>query len=80
MRQSSESFMDEMLKDNTPAAPQKDLSEQISEMIDQKMEKAFSKFQEQMQQVNPPDDEKVETPKETEDEKVIPESKEEGEV
>lgn len=76
MRQSSESFMDEMLKDNTPVAPQKDLSEQISEMIDQKMEKAFSKFQEQMQQVNPPDDEKVETPK---DENVVTESKEEGE-
>ena len=50
MRQSSERFMDEMLKDN--AAPKQEQS--IEEIIDQKLEQAMSKLTEQLQKVAEP--------------------------
>ena len=50
MRQSSERFMDEMLKDN--AAPKQEQS--IEEIIDQKLEQAMSKLTEQLQKVTEP--------------------------
>lgn len=50
MRQSSERFMDEMLKDN--AAPEQEQS--IEEIIDQKLEQAMSKLTEQLQKVTEP--------------------------
>ena len=50
MRQSSERFMDEMLKDN--AAPKQERS--IEEIIDQKLEQAMSKLTEQLQKVTEP--------------------------
>lgn len=50
MRQSSERFMDEMLKDN--AAPNQEQS--IEEIIDQKLEQAMSKLTEQLQKVTEP--------------------------
>ena len=50
MRQSSERFMDEMLKDN--AAPKQEQS--IEEIIDQKLEQAMSKLTEQLTKVTEP--------------------------
>ena len=50
MRQSSERFMNEMLKDN--AAPKQEQS--IEEIIDQKLEQAMSKLTEQLQKVTEP--------------------------
>lgn len=50
MRQSSERFMDEMLKDN--AAPKEGQS--IEEIIDQKLEQAMSKLTEQLTKVTEP--------------------------
>lgn len=50
MRQSSERFMDEMLKGN--AAPKQEQS--IEEIIDQKLEQAMSKLTEQLQKVTEP--------------------------
>lgn len=50
MRQSSERFMDEMLKDN--AAPKQEHS--IEEIIDQKLEQAMSKLTEQLTKVTEP--------------------------
>ena len=50
MRQSSERFMDERLKDND--APNQEQS--IEEIIDQKLEQAMSKLTEQLQKVTEP--------------------------
>lgn len=50
VRQSSEKFMDEMLKDN--AAPKQEQS--IEEIIDQKLEQAMSKLTDQLQKVTEP--------------------------
>ena len=50
MRQSSERFMDEMLKDN--AAPKQE--QNIEEIIDQKLEQAMSKLTEQLTKVTEP--------------------------
>lgn len=73
MRQSSEHFMDEMLKDNS--APTRtepsDQFEQIAKVIDDKIDNAMNrmmeKFNNQVTQVNEPD--QVETPEETNDDK-----------
>ena len=73
MRQSSEHFMDEMLKDNS--APTRtepsDQFEQIAKVIDDKIDSAMNrmmeKFNNQVSQVNEPD--QVETPEETNDDK-----------
>lgn len=66
MRQSSERFMDEMLKDN--AAPKQEQS--IEEIIDQKLEQAMSKLTEQLQ--------KVTEPKNSEQNNIIKEDSEDG--
>lgn len=62
MRQTSEQFMDEMLKDNTPtpAGQGSDLADQIAKTIDEKLEKAMAKFTEQFAKVSEPAE--VETP------------------
>lgn len=65
MRQTSEQFMDEMLKDNTPtpSGQDSDLAEQIAKTIDEKLEKAMTKFTEQFAKVSEPTEpEEVETP------------------
>lgn len=65
MRQTSEQFMDEMLRDNssTPAGQDSDLAEQIAKTIDEKLEKAMSKFTEQFAKVSEPTEPaEVETP------------------
>lgn len=66
MRQSSEKFMDEMLKDN--AAPKQE--QNIEEIIDQKLEQAMSKLTEQLQ--------KVTEPKSSEQNNIIKEDSEDG--
>lgn len=75
MRQSSERFMDEMLKDN--AAPKQEQS--IEEIIDQKLEQAMSKLTEQLQKVTEPkSSEQKETtePKSSEQNNIIKEDSE----
>lgn len=71
MRQSSEHFMDEMLKDNSARTEPSDQFEQIAKVIDDKIDSAMNrmmeKFNSQVSQVNEPeeDDEssdEVETP------------------
>lgn len=71
MKQSSEHFMDEMLKDNSARTEPSDQYEQIAKVIDEKIDSAMNrmmeKFNSQVSQVNEPeeDDEssgEVETP------------------
>lgn len=71
MRQSSEHFMDEMLKENSARTDPSDQYEQIAKVIDEKIDSAMNrmmeKFNSQVSQVNEPeeDDEspvEVETP------------------
>ena len=50
MRQSSTDFMNEMLKDNTPVAPK---SDNIAEMIDQRINAAMEKFTEKLNNLIP---------------------------
>ena len=57
--------MDEMLKDNTPtqSGQGSDLADQIAKTIDEKLEKAMSKFTEQFAKVSEPTEPaEVETP------------------
>ena len=63
MRQSSEKFMDALLEENTPPAENNipDLSKQIAEAIDRKMEQAMAKYNEEIAKINLPTKE-VETP------------------
>ena len=85
MRQTSEQFMDEMLKDNspTPSGQGTDLAEQIAKTIDEKLEKAMSKFTEQFAKVSEPTEPaEVETPEKkpiTTDENLEENDEEEGE-
>lgn len=74
MRQTSEKFMDELLKDTEPAE-QPDYSEKISEILDKKIAKAMEKYTAEVEKLNDPGSSsgnEVETPeenpKETEDE------------
>ena len=77
MRQSSEHFMDEMLKSTSaPKTEQSDQFDQIAKVLDEKidnaMNKLMEKFSDQVSQVNEPeeDDEshdQVETPEETDE-------------
>lgn len=76
MRQSSEHFMDEMLKENSARTDPSDQYEQIAKVIDEKIDSAMNrmmeKFNSQVSQVNEPeeDDEssgEVETPEETDE-------------
>lgn len=73
MRQTSEAFMNELLKDNTPKADTTDQHEQIAKIIDDKIDQAFKKqmekFSVQVSKVNEPEA-TVETPEETENETV----------
>lgn len=77
MRQSSEHFMDEMLKDNSAPARTEpsDQFEQIAKVIDDKIDSAMNrmmeKFNSQVSQVNEPD--QVETSEETTDQITRPE-------
>ena len=63
MRQSSEKFMDALLEENTPPAENNipDLSKQIAEAIDRKMEQAMAKYNEEIAKINLPSKE-VEEP------------------
>lgn len=84
MRQTSEQFMDEMLKDNSSMQSNQgsDLAEQIAKTIDEKLEKAMSKFTEQIAKISEPTEPaEVETPEKkpiTTDEN-LEENDEEGE-
>lgn len=70
MRQSSEHFMDEMLKDNSARTEPSDQYEQIAKVIDEKIDSAMNrmmeKFNSQVSQVNEPEEDEtdgeVETP------------------
>lgn len=53
MRQTSEKFMDELLKDTEPAE-QPDYSEKISEILDKKIAKAMEKYTAEVEKVNDP--------------------------
>lgn len=84
MRQTSEKFMDELLKDSEPAE-QIDYSEKISEILDKKIAKAMEKYTAEVEKVNEPNSSpgnEVETPvedtEETTDE-TINTTTEEGE-
>lgn len=84
MRQSSEHFMDEMLKDNSARTEPSDQFEQIAKVIDDKIDSAMNrmmeKFNNQVSQVNEPEDDEttdeVEKPEETIDETVEQENDE----
>lgn len=56
MRQSSEKFMDALLEENTPPASNNipDLSQQIAEAIDRKMEQAMEKYNQEISKINLP--------------------------
>ena len=56
MRQSSEKFMDALLDENTPPASNNipDLSQQIAEAIDRKMEQAMEKYNQEIAKINLP--------------------------
>lgn len=83
MRQSSEHFMDEMLKDNSAPARTEpsDQFEQIAKVIDDKIDSAMNrmmeKFNSQVSQVNEPD--QVETPEKKPEEIIEENDEKEGE-
>lgn len=85
MRQTSEKFMDELLKDSEPEQ-QIDYSEKISEILDKKIAKAMEKYTAEVDKVNEPNsspENEVETPvvettEETIDETIV-NTTEEGE-
>ena len=56
MRQSSEKFMDALLQENAPPTPNNipDISQQIAEAIDRKMEQAMAKYNEEIAKINLP--------------------------
>ena len=83
MKQSSTAFMDEMLKDNVSReTSQKDINEQIGEMIDKRLNQAMSKFTEELAKVNnPAQQEKLAQQEETkvnEERKEVNENEEAG--
>lgn len=79
MRQSSEKFMDALLEENTPPASNNipDLSQQIAEAIDRKMEQAMEKFNQEIAKINLPGKE-VETPNNNDKEDLENGNTEEG--
>lgn len=79
MRQSSEKFMDALLEENTPPASDNipDLSKQIAEAIDRKMEQAMAKYNEEIAKINLPTKE-VETPNNNDKEDLENGNTEEG--
>lgn len=56
MRQSSEKFMDALLEENVPPTPNNipDISQQIAEAIDRKMEQAMEKYNQEIAKINLP--------------------------
>lgn len=80
MRQTSEKFMDELLKDTEPAE-QPDYSEKISEILDKKIAKAMEKYTAEVEKVNDPSSPgtEVETPVVETTEETINTTTEEGE-
>jgi hypothetical protein len=79
MRQSSEKFMDALLEENKPPAENNipDLSQQIAEAIDRKMEQAMAKYNEEIAKINLPTKE-VETPNNNDKEDLENGNTEEG--
>ena len=79
MRQSSEKFMDALLEENTTPAENNipDLSQQIAEAIDRKMEQAMAKYNEEIAKINLPTKE-VETPNNNDKEDLENGNTEEG--
>ena len=72
MRQTSEKFMDELLKETEPAE-QPDYSEKISEILDKKIAKAMEKYTAEVEKVNEPissPGNEVETPAEDAEETI----------
>ena len=68
MRQTSEQFMEEMLKDNLPVVSKADdmlagFEEKMANMIDQRIEAAFTKFKAEAEKVNVPDQEQTQEEK-----------------
>ena len=69
MRQTSEQFMEEMLKDNQPVTTNKvdnmlaGFEEKMANMIDQRIEAAFTKFKNEAEKVNVPDQEQTQEEK-----------------
>lgn len=66
MRQTSEAFMNELLKDNSPPSGVPDLSKQIAETIDKKMAQAFKKYEEEISKIVQSKQEEPEAPEEPE--------------
>lgn len=54
MRQSSESFMDKMLEDNSSRVQSPNISKQIGDILDKKLEQAMERFNEEVSKVNKP--------------------------
>lgn len=54
MRQSSESFLDKMLEDNSSRVQSPDISKQIGDILDKKLEQAMERFNEEVSKVNKP--------------------------
>lgn len=68
MRQTSEQFMEEMLKDNQPITNKADdmlagFEEKMANMIDQRIEAALSQFKAEAEKVNVPDQEQTQEEK-----------------
>lgn len=80
MRQSSESFMDKMLEDNSSRTQSPDISKQIGDILDKKLEQAMERFNEEVSKVNKPiEDTKEVTENEVEnDTKEVIENEETG--
>lgn len=55
MRQTSDQFMDQLLKENEGVNPGKSFEDRMTEILDNKIEQAMSKFTEQFDKINPPD-------------------------
>lgn len=68
MRQTSEQFMEEMLKDNQPVVNKADdmlagFQEKMANMIDERIEAALSQFRAEAEKVNVPDQEQTQEEK-----------------
>ena len=72
MRQSSERFMDELLKDNAKPSESPDISKRIGDILDKKIEQAMERFNEEISKVNKP----IEDNNVTENEEVENDTKE----
>lgn len=79
MRQSSEKFMDALLEENAPPTPNNipDISQQIAEAIDRKMEQAMEKYNQEIAKINLPSKE-VEEPNNNDKEDLENGNTEEG--